>query len=557
MSTNSEEKIRQCERDIDAAYKVLQTAQLEPAYALYFLLAAFDGFFLPYVIESVQERSEIEANSFSLYFKNVQEGFVHALRWITGKKGVPDLRSSENQRGINDAAELIQLGSVYNQVLNHFVLYSRGLIKAKYDESKNEIRFFGDAKSNDQLLGVYYHIDSLESQTGDSIERVSDSAQHLFRERALRVKHHCENGHIVIDDALSLSHPGIMGFAQQLIRRSKLFPSSTDLGSFILTEFDTYWATLFAWSHVSLLLYFERCKLGEEQSKCMPTQVVRCGDFLDNMVQLTGIAPGKVRAITDHLTYNSALGKPDVFLSPLLPGDKTVAWSPFAVILSKHQRNLLKSLARNKKTQDIAASIIGSREKEIGKEFVEFFDVAGEWRFCSFKKSKLMEDVEIDLIGQTPKHPAQILIVEIKGILGVDEMSEQLECNEKLIAAQRQVKRTIRIIKELPIPVKRKVFPRIDWGNVNNYYGAIITPDSEPTWNLPNRNIPAISIATVKARVQVSDLASPSKFVKAIKGRLWHIDKGNFQLKYSSLQIGGVKVSFPSFEFSARRGDLQ
>ena len=170
------------------------------------------------------------------------------------------------------------------------------------------------------------------------------------------------------------------------------------------------------WSGVCSRLFLLLVTEGRAQEECIPTQVLTRAKFLDNMEILSGLDAQIIQAIVERLSYRTERNvRSDIFLQPLLCGNNSISWSPVVVGLSKIERNMLKLLSRDPSMQNLAATMIGSREKTMLREMGATLPRKGGYDFKLNKTLQYMDRKgELDLLAYNRKYPDQILLIEGK-----------------------------------------------------------------------------------------------------------------------------------------------
>src|SRR6266446_1813922 len=144
-------------------------------------------------------------------------------------------------------------------------------------------------------------------------ERLQARAAVVFRQ----MPHRFEGGRIVLDDVTALSDDRVrrwldLGFAMV---RQQFFPTNTDVGGFNIGEFDAFWRALYTWSVCVTSIYSDSCgRRRIPQEQCMPTQVVRRGEFIRSMASLSGLPPVTVESILGRLKVDHRTNKLDMYL---------------------------------------------------------------------------------------------------------------------------------------------------------------------------------------------------------------------------------------------------
>ncbi|HMO35605.1 MAG TPA: hypothetical protein PKA06_06145 [Gemmatales bacterium] len=251
-------------------------------------------------------------------------------------------------------------------------------------------------------------------------------------------RYHESEGHIVIDELTIIKDPVVVEYLLFGLPQERInLPPSTSLCQFRLVEFDAFYQALRRWSFCSTYLFLSALtKHGREQWYCVPTQVMQINHLINSLVQLADLYLDIVRSLVQFLKYDARTNAPDIFQQPLILGSDSVAWSAHLVQSSQYQRNMLKLLARTKTSERVAANLIGSnyRQKSMLNDIGVLLSQKGK---CAFKlKTEIRagnDKGEIDLLAYSTQYPEDVLLIEGKAVLGVDEINEVDAATKEMI----------------------------------------------------------------------------------------------------------------------------
>jgi hypothetical protein len=155
------------------------------------------------------------------------------------------------------------------------------------------------------------------------------------------------------------------------------------------------------------------------------------------------------------------------------------------------------------------------------------------------------EEAEIDLMAYNKKFPAELLLVEGKAILAVDDVGEVLGSSDDLEDAQSQIRRANRILQATPIDWRAQQFPFVDWDKVESFYLIVLTPDSYPSSQVDQSEIPFITVFGLKRNFRTRDLRSPSAIWSACRDKAWLTRLISSNKGFEPIEIGDVTYEIP------------
>lgn len=510
--------------------------------ALYSILAAYDSMVVV-LIEVESRRASFTHIGPYQHLKMIDEGLVYALRWLADGRPFDSIQPTDAAASIDMAGRLLQHAAEYALVAMFHVLYSRGGIGVHADEAKRVVRF------EPQDLGRHpWHTFADRFSVYDRRRPVSASIFAALHNYISRVAYDRVSGRIVLRQPLALVDPGVRTFATLAIPHEPLpLADDTDLVGFSLGQFRAFWISLFSWSQVLIALFLDLVyKHREQQSTCMPTQVLPLSDFVTVMATISGLAPSVVERIVERLSYDPTLPKADIFLNPLVRLGPIVSWSPLSVTLSRAERNLLKAMARRPELKHHADTVIGRREKPLLRELGLLLAQRGAYSYKLFTNVSIGgESGEIDLLASTRRAPNEILIVEGKAVLAVGDVSEGLGATAELLHAQHQVHAAIRLLQKLPSEHRRALYPFVKWEHVAAFRPLIVTPDSPLGHAVDESITPVVTLDSFKAHVRRKSYKSPTTLCQVCRDKPWLARFSAGPLSYEPVTIGDVTYELP------------
>ncbi len=90
-----------------------------------------------------------------------------------------------------------------------------------------------------------------------------------------------------------------------------------------------------------------------------------------------------------------------------------------------------------------------------------------------------------------------------------------------MLKAQKQVLCAIRILKAMPIEEKQRKFKFVPWERIKYYAGIAATTDAESHSKIDPKQVPVISLNTLRSRFRLRDFRSPRRFWQTCADRPW------------------------------------
>lgn len=542
-----DEFLRSCEKSLDVHHQSLPFWTRTGAEATYALLAAYDSFFLTH--------PQISGNSMSFgsaqLLKALEGGFNHALRWHLAREQSVASKSHDDSRAIEDAGAFLLDAMHYFEIAYFHRTYGVGGCGLKVDIDTNRIRFV--PRANEQAWrGVMGFGERIASNHASRPEAAQEERRQIIQRATsvLRaVRHHLDCGHIELDDLDFLKNPDVQQLlSQTYLSETASLPPETDLGGMTLGQYDRFWLAVAGISISALLLYRDHVSNGAPQETCMPTQIYNRPRFTDSLARVTGLDAIQIEQIIDRLSINPASHNLDVFLQPFLATTSTIAWSPHAAQSNRHRRNILKLMARSPAFSKLASNLVGQRERPMLAHLGRLLATRGGWSFKLMTKLNAGHAGEIDLLGYSNAYPSELLIVEGKAVLDVDDVLEIKSATDEMIRGQSQLRRAVEALRGLPTGQKRQLFPFVDWSRVKDFFPLVVTIGSEPGSSYDFSEIPGIAIETLEFRLRQASFRSPARLWRACRDRPWLVPFGDRQIRYHAKAIGEITYELPMFD---------
>jgi len=549
IGEQADEALRRFETTVlDVHHHTMALWHNERPLAVYAALAQFDCWA---VLSLVGGSPDFGSAGLAQTFKGMEEGLSQAMRWLHPGKPQFDLVPADSRQIVGDAGDFCQFASRYVDLADMHKMYGRGQVAVEVDEQERRVRFVPLTADTPlaSLLGMVESANTVKrGLPNQNSSQMTKLREDVFRCLA-KATHHCAHGQLVLDDLQVANSEDITTLLELWIpAEPMLLADNDDLVGFSVSEFVAYFEALRRWSFCCTFVFLSLvASRRKHQWECIPTQIIDRHLFFHHMQALSGLDANKVVAITDRLRYDDRTKSPEVFQQPLFCGANYVSWSVEVIQKSKYLRNMLKLMSRTSNLRDHAATLIGARERPMLWELGDLLSRRGG---CSYSLRKAVahggQNGEIDLLAYNRKFPEEVLLLEAKAVLGVDEVNEVATATKEMQDGQRQLKHVDEIIKAIPEPQKRSLFPFVDWRMVTQHYGIVVALDAEPNNLFDHTVYPGISLQTIKARLRDNHFASPRKLWNACRERRWLAKLPEYTRSYKPIQVGDVTYELPT-----------
>lgn len=537
----NDHEFRRIEREIlDPHHRSLNFFNQDPEKGRLGLLAAYDGLFLP---PSFASRWGFHPDVVTRQRdKNFEDGLAQGIRWFTPPGCVPSVSPEFTPLSLLDASEFLSHAADYSNLTDYHRLYGAKMVLASVDSVARRVRF---SYSTDER-GFFAAMGFISSMNHELSRLQRDNSEKEKINPQKPIPYKLVNGLIRLEEPrlLRMHDPE---FSMPL--PPKMIFDDADLCGFSMKEFSDFWNALLHWSTRCLMIYFRLVAMGRDQQTCMPTQVIAVEEFFSTMAQLSGLASGKVEEITWRLAFDYRTKMPCLFQQPLLIGDGRVAWSPNLILHSRYDRNMLRLMTRTPGVvKNHADNLIGGRERAMLNAFGRRLQRYG-WSYKINQQITSGErSSEIDLLGYVNCEPDAVLIVEWKSILTVDEVLEVRTASNELAAAQEQVESQCRILREMCVEEKKKIYPFVPWGRIREYRSMVVTQDVEPDEAIDQSRVPCLSIDSLIAFGRARDSRSPTKISEFARSRPWFDKYRDWKADFDEIRIGDFTYEIPALE---------
>jgi hypothetical protein len=547
MTNNSaaenERLLRKFESDLDCFHSSFPLMQRPPQAVLYAVMAAYDSMLLPLIDISMQIDERAIGSRQAM--RAIVQSINPALLWATSYAGDVSPESVADVDLIDDGGNFLTHARDYFELSAFHVMYSRGLMFVECDEDKKQVRFVRPVGSS---FPDGYASAVVAQRAGRDDEVNGEQVKSAFSRWLSHATYRLEKGRIHFERPSQFASKEVSRAAEFFsIPETLELSDEIDLVGFTMGEFRRFWLALHSWSIAATELYLRLVYHGVAQARCIPTQIIPALEFSDAMISLTGLSHEIVDRIKNRLTYDTRDPRRDVFLQPLLHASESISWCPLYIKQSRPERNMLKLMSRSRSLSDASATIIGGREGQMLKEFGRLLAKHGGYDYklnCGLRSGR--QSAEVDLLAYNRRVPSEILIVEAKAVLAVDDVSEVQAATEQFKKAKGQLERANKILSLMRLEQKRSLFPFVDWTQVMIFRTLVITPDSSPLAAFSQDAVPVITLELVRTQFRGRDFKSPTAICEACKRKEWlkafDLDGEDF---YLSIKIGSVTYEFP------------
>jgi hypothetical protein len=546
MVKKQEEIFRKYEEAINNYYKThpLMTYPLDEA--VYACLSIVDGIILTFL--PMMQKPEITVGQGG-FLRGIFEGVSQAVKWLLNDMEEISVSSTSDFDLINTAGEFVKFAKDYVDVADFHKMYGRGQVNIEINISTSTVTFIRVSDTGlGPVLAFYEQMKWQNNLAQQSIASANHSKIAQFNHVFRNIDYNLIDGRIsdisFPDNILSII-PGMANqhFDFELIQ----VDPKTDFGGFILEEYILFFKSVATWSSVAFGIYLHLAFSGTKmQNECMPVQIVNRKSFTDTITRLAHLEKDTVDNILNNLTCNRDQN-PDILVKPFIANDSIVAWSPSFFLQTRPLRNMLKGMARSGgRKKRLADNIIGEREKALNLMVAQRFNEHGYQFAIGRDISSDNENTDIDILLYHTTFPEQVLLIESKAFLAVDEINEVHQATKEMQHGQEQLQKAIRILQKMPVERKNEIYKFADWDRVQSYYPVVITSDAEPNALLDPDKVPAISYNTLTNRLRTRHLKSPFLFWNTCKKRPW-LSKEIKENKrvYQDIKIGAITYRIP------------
>ena len=541
----SEELFRKYEEELDQHYKNFHIYNLNDNSKLYALLASYDSMLLPYLLDQGALEKSPGA---TLQFKTLDDSLSYCLRWLCEKKP-KNLESTSNNKIIELADEILSFGTNYTDISDMHMMYGRNLVEIEINKHQRKIKFkIKDEDSDKKEIHSFLETYEFHKIIGKKNKQKNLKLAQQCMQDIPNIKTELKEGRIILSDISQINHSQFKSLIENEVN-TEIIPikNSADLSGFSFGEYKKYWSAMSNWSNCLLLLFLFNIKRGIDQSKCMPTQLLEEKEFILNIKILSGLKEETITRIVNRLTYDFKNKKAEILLQPFIKLKNRILWSPLIIRKSRHERNILKLMSRNPRLKKISDNIIGERERSFLNLIGNLLSKKSGYQFkLNTNISNQELTAEMDILAYKSNASTEVLVIEGKTILTVDETNEISDATGKLINAQQQIGKAIGILQSLDKEKKKELFKFVNWDKVSNYYPIIMTPDSHPNTLYNDDIVPHISYTSLITFGKKGDFSRPSRIHRFCKEKEWIKEKTpEKSYGHKDIKIGDITYSLP------------
>lgn len=155
---------------------------------------------------------------------------------------------------------------------------------------------------------------------------------------------------------------------------------------------------------------------------------------------------------------------------------------------------------------------------------------------------------DIDFLAYNRNSPNEVLLIEAKAFLEVNDIGEVYTATEEMIRAQGQLSRYMKTLREMPQQQRESLFNFVDWSSNPIFFPMVVTPDTEATGIYDHRTIPASSLEAMKLHLSTDDWLCPSAIWNAVLAKRWLLKSNRGRDSFMEVELAGIKCRLPFFE---------
>jgi hypothetical protein len=548
-SKSDRELLHEYEKTLDSHHQTLDLWNRDRGEATFAALAQFDVDMIvkPEVLPALGSGELSTAK----HLKGRQEGVSQAIEWLSNRATDVRLTPGMNRDLYIQAYKFCEFASTYVDIADFYKMYLRGQIGISVDDASKTVRFVWASEIDKNRTIRGYENRAWERKKLKEI-RSLNSPDRIRGELETALKKLQPE---IADGRLAFRQPGQA--LEPFVRLANLFSlaeydfvtDGTDLCGISAGDYGRCFTWWRAWAFALQMAYRNHCVTHTDDLRnlrVVPTQFMARDALLKALQQCTDLPSATVDEVLRRLTYGSLPSSPALYLQPLLSSGDEVAWSPAIITSSSYMRNMLRLMARVPDWSNCAANVIGDRAPAMLRTLGLWFQKRGKCDFKLMRPIKSASDeTDIDLLVYSRHFPEDLLIIEGKAILAVDEVNEVDKATVDMQDGQQQATRAQAILKELSVEDKASLFPFVNWKAVKRELMMVVTPNSEPHQGFDHSSIPAISLATINAYMRDNHFASPKKFFVRAQTRPWRGSERVLVDQHLHHQVGVVAYELP------------
>lgn len=544
MNSTEELEFRGYEHRLDNYYKSLDLWGRPRPEALYSIMTVLDAILL---VPLISPAPPAMSGGMAQKLKSAEDGVAQSVRWLVAC-GDTTANSTLDGKLIEEGHFFSMHAAEYANIADFFKMYGRGWATAKVDLAVKSVRFDpvkGAGRSD--VVAWYEQAQSLRERGLESaLAMKADDI--LAAQRAYSsLPYELSDGHIVIKE-FPVNFIDRVFTTLKPHEEAELLPikRNKNMIGFTIEQYWQFMLAITAWSQALVMRYKQCFMNGVPQNTCMPTQVINEDHLVETIRFLSNLPVEIVRSILDRLTLKPS-AKADIIITPFLRGGGVVCWSPAIILKYRHERNLLKMMARGtKEMRDHAATVNGERCRQLGVIIGNKFAKYGYNYKLDISVTDGNDATDIDVLLFNAKFPTEVLLVESKALVAPDEINEVYEATQALRHAQEQLARAKKILEVMSSEQKNKKAAFVKWDSVRKIYGVVVCSDGEPHSIYDHQLYPAVNVGTLRSRFRSQDFRKPSRFWQACVDRPWLAKEIRIESKeHADIVVDGITFQIP------------
>ncbi len=541
--------LRRWEADLDSFHEQYELFHYEPTHATFATLAAIDMAFTGSMIDAAERSQDLLGTDAALATQRTQqEGFAQIFRWLCAKNGQLDAKVTHDPAIFRSVYDLLQHAQCYTDIADFHRMLNRGDCELEVQAEPPTCRFVPVRPTGSLCPSMGMHEDFLDLMRRKSqllgsgrvkvttawVQAVVDQSRIMVQSNSLVVTNPRAFANLDFQQSISRIVP------QEEIACNK----TTDCGGFTMEQFDRCWMVLLLWSTA---VWFVFSRVARRVFPSVPAMAVQRVDRISLhalLAECAGVSESIAENVCSRLSFASETHNPDIQLTPLLQSEGMYLWSPGLIIMLRHQRNMLRLMARMPATKALADNAIGSREPAMISRVERKLQKYG-FRTVTLRRWK-SEDAEgeIDLLAWREAEDDGAIIIEAKACLRPDEINEVDALTQSADKAAAQLATSIaalksnsqsehRFVPEMPALLTSKLRP------------IVLFLEGSPSNRYTHSDVPAVNLRGFLDRFRSSDFRSAERLWEAAKEKRWLPKVSPASTQWLDVKVGKVTYKLP------------
>ena len=535
---------RMCEERLDEHHKTLGLWEMPRGQAIYGVLTVLEFVFCSLDGQGPAASSEI-GRMCSRY--KVRDAVIQAVRWLCVGFDDVVVESTSDGSIVGASGEFMNFAREYAAIADLHMMQGRGLARVEVDEEEQVVTFHHMGGPGLSVAARSYELCGNHRQHADELEVAVQGKEEGFLDAVGAVEYRPIEGRVSLKgltrEVFELAKP----FIEELVNIERMeIDENEDLVGFNAGEYRAFCRAVVTWSGIALAGHRGMVAAGIPHEECMPIQIVNSREFIDVVSKGVGLAVEKIGAILERLRYCPG-DKSDVVMQPFLVGGENIAWSPSLFNEGRHERNMLKSMARAGGALKVRAdNLIGGRERKFLERIGDCFKPHGYQYQILTDIDAGGDSTDVDILLYKNAKPEEVLLVEGKTILPPDEVNEVNDATIACQTGQKQLRVVQNILGLMSVRRKAELFKCVDWARIKDVLPVVILTEGEPHIQLDHGEIPVITYDILRSRLRSCDFSSPEHFWSACVGRGWLQDKvAEGKFFHREITVGAITYRIP------------